>query len=215
MDKKVVYYYVLDTLADWEPGYVLAELNTGRFFKKEAPAYTVKTVSLNKEIVTTMGGVKILPDLAITEIDLNNAALLLLPGGDTWHDLQHQAILQVAQEFLKAGKLVAAICGATEALARAGILNHKQHTSNDLSALIEACPDYTGKDLYLEKPAVTDGNLITASGLAPLDYAYHILNNLEVFSTDSLEAWYQLHRTREPEYYFALAQSLPEESANL
>ena len=27
-----VYIYVLDTLADWELGYVTAELNSGRFF---------------------------------------------------------------------------------------------------------------------------------------------------------------------------------------
>lgn len=34
-----VYIYVLDTLADWELGYVTAELNSGRFFKKDAPAH--------------------------------------------------------------------------------------------------------------------------------------------------------------------------------
>jgi hypothetical protein len=38
MDKKVVYLYVLDTLADWEPGYVISELNTGRYFRREAPS---------------------------------------------------------------------------------------------------------------------------------------------------------------------------------
>ena len=29
-----VYVYALDTLADWELGYVIAELNSGRFFKR-------------------------------------------------------------------------------------------------------------------------------------------------------------------------------------
>ena len=37
-----VYVYVLDTLADWELGYVTAELNSGRFFKKDAPGVSVK-----------------------------------------------------------------------------------------------------------------------------------------------------------------------------
>ena len=32
-----IYVYVLDTLADWEIGYVTAELHSGRFFKKDAP----------------------------------------------------------------------------------------------------------------------------------------------------------------------------------
>lgn len=29
-----VYIYTLDTLADWELGYITAELNSKRFFKK-------------------------------------------------------------------------------------------------------------------------------------------------------------------------------------
>ena len=28
-----IYVYVLDTLADWELGYVTSELNSGRFFR--------------------------------------------------------------------------------------------------------------------------------------------------------------------------------------
>lgn len=28
-----IYLYVLDTLADWEPGYILAELHSGRYLK--------------------------------------------------------------------------------------------------------------------------------------------------------------------------------------
>ena len=36
-----IYVYVLDTLADWELGYVTAELNSGRFFKKDAPSVSL------------------------------------------------------------------------------------------------------------------------------------------------------------------------------
>ena len=43
-----VYIYVLDTLADWELGYVTAELNSGRFFKKDAPEVSVKTVEIGR-----------------------------------------------------------------------------------------------------------------------------------------------------------------------
>ena len=31
-----IYVYVLDTLADWEMGHVISELNSGRFFKKDS-----------------------------------------------------------------------------------------------------------------------------------------------------------------------------------
>ena len=33
-----VYVYILDTFADWELGYVIAELNSRRFFKENAPS---------------------------------------------------------------------------------------------------------------------------------------------------------------------------------
>lgn len=43
-----VYVYALDTLADWELGYVIAELNSGRFFKKDAPGCQSKQSAFQK-----------------------------------------------------------------------------------------------------------------------------------------------------------------------
>ncbi len=37
-----IYVYVLDTLADWELGYVTAELNSGRFSKRTRSVYRSK-----------------------------------------------------------------------------------------------------------------------------------------------------------------------------
>lgn len=63
-----VYVYVLDTLADWELGYVTAELNSGRFFKRAAPGVTLKTVRDSKATVKTMGGLAATPDCLIEDI---------------------------------------------------------------------------------------------------------------------------------------------------
>ena len=43
-----IYVYVLDTLADWEIGYVTAELKSGRFFKEDAPSVSVSYTHLQK-----------------------------------------------------------------------------------------------------------------------------------------------------------------------
>ena len=72
-----IYVYVMDTLADWELGYVTAELNSGRFFKEGAPKVTLKTVSHSKEPVTTMGGMRIVPDCVIADIEVAEANVLL------------------------------------------------------------------------------------------------------------------------------------------
>lgn len=49
-----VYVYAPDTLADWEIVYVTAELNSRRFFQKDAPEVSVKTAGIAKEPVKTM-----------------------------------------------------------------------------------------------------------------------------------------------------------------
>ena len=207
---KTVYVYVQDTLADWEAGYALAELHSGRFFQSAAEPLRLKTCALSLEPVTTMGGLRILPDLTVEKICLVDAAMLILPGGDGWLQLQNEMILERAAAFLAADIPVAAICGATVALGRVGLLNHHRHTSNDLEFLRNVCGDvYTGSALYEEQPAVLDGNLITAAGTAPLEFACRIFERLDVFAAETLEAWYLLHKEKQPEYYAALVASLP------
>jgi hypothetical protein len=63
MRQKKVYIYVQDTWSDWEAGFVLPELNSGRFFKNKGERIPVKTVGLTKDPITTMGGVSITPIL--------------------------------------------------------------------------------------------------------------------------------------------------------
>lgn len=38
-----VYVYVMETMADWELGYVMAELHSKRYFRKDAPEIEVRT----------------------------------------------------------------------------------------------------------------------------------------------------------------------------
>ena len=38
---RTLYLYVLDTLADWEPGHVLADSRSGRYLKDPALRYSV------------------------------------------------------------------------------------------------------------------------------------------------------------------------------
>lgn len=63
-----VYIYVLDTLADWELGYVTAELHSGRFFRRDGPGVSVKTVGISREPVRSMGGLAVVPDCTVCAI---------------------------------------------------------------------------------------------------------------------------------------------------
>ena len=122
--------YVLDTMADWENGYFLQGLTLQKM--AGAVKYELQTVSLSKRTIKTAGGVTIVPDITLEEIDELQAGALLLIGGDTWKEKSNQPILEVANSFLEKNILVAAICGATLGLANNGILNSNYHTSNAL-----------------------------------------------------------------------------------
>jgi putative intracellular protease/amidase len=208
MKNNVVYLYVFDTMADWEIGYLTAELNSGRYFKKSLAPLKIVTAGLNKTPVTTMGGLTILPDIEIGACNIEDAAALILPGGETWLETVHEPVLSLAEQFLEKGVLVAAICGATTGLAKAELLDARSHTSNDLNYLKMVCPTYVGAAHYIYEPAVTEGNLITAAGVAPLEFTAHVLRALGVFSEETLDAWYHLFKTHEPEHYFALMASI-------
>ncbi len=203
-----IYVYVLDTLADWELGYVIAELNSGRFFKKDAPCVSVKTVSFSKEPVKTMGGLTIVPDCLIHDIAVSETSVLLLPGANTWNDPKHSAIIEKAGELLSVEAMVCAICGATVALANHALLDQRPHTSNGAGFLEMFSPSYKGQSFYVDKPSVADNNLITAGPTGALLWARQIIEHLGVFQSNTLESWYEYFRTGEPQHFFALMQTL-------
>lgn len=205
-----MYLYILDTMADWEPGFLLAELGSGRFFRSPDQRYTLRLCGRTRDPVTTMGGLHLTPELTLGEIEPAVDRVLILPGADTWLDPLQVPEFETISRYLETGMVIAAICGATLGLAQAGLLDNRPHTSNDLNALKMFCPGYAGEHYYVTEPAVTDGNLVTASGLAPVDFAYQVLKKLGLMRESTLEAWYHLHLTKKPEYYYRLMESLGE-----
>jgi len=205
-----VYIYTLDTLADWELGYVTAELNSRRFFKKDAPEVTVKTVAVSKEPVKTMGGLTIIPDCSINDIVVSEKSVLLLPGANTWDNPKHRAIIEKAGELLSAGAMVCAICGATVALANAGLLNQRPHTSNGAGYLEMFSSAYKGQKFFINAPSVADHSLITASSTGALFWTKQIIEQLDVFQNNTLEAWYAYFSTGKVQHFYTLMQTLAE-----
>lgn len=191
MDKQIVYLFVFDTLADWEAGYAIAGINSPDF-QKIPNRYRVQTLGLTSDPVTTLGGVTILPDIGLDEVDAG--AMLILPGGEAWNGNNNDRILETAKAFLQSNLPIAAICGATAGLARAGILDDKPHTSNSL-AYLQATTDYGGAAFYREEPAVMANNVITANSTAPLEFAYQIFKALDLYTPATLEAWYGFFKT--------------------
>jgi putative intracellular protease/amidase len=204
MERQIVHLFVFDTLSDWEPAYAVAGINNP-VFQSNPGRYGVRTVGLTADRVMTVGGVTVLPDMALDALEPAQSAMLILPGGMTWDEGGNTAAVEKAKDFLAAGVPVAAICGATAGLARGGLLDDRQHTSNARDYLRVA--NYRGEALYLDQAAVTDGDLITAGGAAPLEFAREVFRRLKVYNTATLDAWYGLFKTGDPEFFYALLES--------
>jgi putative intracellular protease/amidase len=209
MKTQNVHLLVLDTLADWEPGLTIAHLN------EPAPGmpskYRVRSVGLSSKTVVTKGGLRILPELTLEELSPADSALLIFPGADIWMEQRTDPALEKALAFVKAGVPVAAICGGTVGLARAGLLDTRRHTSNAPEFL--AGTGYAGADYYVNQPVVEDDGVITAPATASLELAKHLLQKLHVFAPAALEAWYALYRTGNPKHYFEFVEAVKKQAA--
>ncbi|MBP7401472.1 MAG: glutamine amidotransferase [Clostridia bacterium] len=206
--EKVACLYVFDTMADWEYAILVSELHSGGYFRPGRPPIRVITAARTSDPVTTMGGIRILPDLTVADCRTAELAALILPGGETWASAEHDPVLALAALCLREGIPVGAICGAVLGLARTGQLNDRLHTANDLGWLRASAPEYRGETHYRHAPAVADGPLVTATGAAPLEFAMEMLRILDVFTREILDAWYRFYKTQAPEAYYTLAASL-------
>lgn len=202
MQPRTVHLFVFDTLADWEPGYAIAGINNPAY-QVHPGRYRVQTVGTAPR-VTTAGGMTIIPDIRVDALDPKQSAMLIIPGGEVWDGAGVPVAVEKAREFLAAGVPVAAICGATSGLARAGLLDDVDHTSNAPEYL--QTTGYGGAARYRAEPAVMDGSLITAPGTAPLEFAREIFRKLELYEPRALDAWYALFKHNDASAFYALAE---------
>jgi putative intracellular protease/amidase len=87
-------------------------------------------------------------------------------------------ISQAANAMIAVDRPVTAICAATLALAHAGLLDHRAHTSNGRGFIEKYVRRYRGQGMYRVAQAVSDRLVITANGLAPIAFAVEIFRTL-------------------------------------
>ncbi|MDK1473052.1 DJ-1/PfpI family protein [Streptomyces sp. 549] len=202
-DSRLVHVALYDTLADWEIALVTPYLRKN--------GHRVVTVAEHGAPVTTMGGLRVLPDLTLAELRPEDSALLIVAGAEQW-PTRIAPFASAARRFLDAGVPVAAICGGTAALAAEGLLDDRAHTGAVPEAL--AATGYAGGAHYREADAVTDRNVVTAGPTAPIAFAREILAHLRVLDENVLDAWFRLYAHSDPDAFAeAMAAEGPGEAA--
>lgn len=187
--KKIILFVILDQYSDWEAAYVSSLiLALGR------DRYSVKTVSLTKDKVHSLGGFTTLPDYDIQSAPAEFEGLILI-GGMSWRKKEAMQVKSLVEKAFNNGKVLGAICDASGFLGTIGFLNNVNHTGNDLNDIKQWAKDeYTGEERYIMQPAVRDDKIVTANGTASLQFAKEVLIALEIAPVNKILEWYNFYK---------------------
>jgi putative intracellular protease/amidase len=158
-----------DLFADWETGFFSASARD--FFGAEVLHFSPRGGTVESE-----GGLRVTPAGAFQDIDATGSAALIICGSQKWSGSAGTDISELLQQAERARVPIGAICAGTLAAARAGLLDDRAHTSNDLAWLKEQVPSYRGTDRYRDvNDAVSDRGVVTAPSSAPAAFAIALL----------------------------------------
>jgi len=182
-----IYVFLFNGFSDWEISYLTPEISKSEEFE-------LIYFSKDGNPVTSMGGLLITPTTSLNELRIDDVSMLILPGGTAWEKGDNNEIENLVRNLFEKRKPIAAICAATTYLGQLGFLNDLKHTSNDINYLKSIAPDYCGDENYQNSFAVTDKNIITANGIASIEFAREVFKSIELYSDSNIEKWFQLFK---------------------
>ena len=130
---------------------------------------------MDRTSIKTSSGIQMEADVEIEGINLDEADMLILPGGmpGTKYLGECELLCNKVKEFNEQGKKIAAICAAPSVLGKLGVLNGKKAIC--YPGFEEALEGATISDI----DPVTDGNVTTAGGLGhAISFAVEIIKVL-------------------------------------
>jgi putative intracellular protease/amidase len=181
------YLIIFEGWADYQTSLACAEIarRDGR---------QLRIVGLTREPVPSISGLRVDPELTISGIDVEDACLLILPGGPLWEERDVPEVTALVRTFRERDIPIAAIGSGTLVLARAGVLGSGRHTSNSLAYLKSHVPEYRDDAHYVNVVDVADAGLITAHEGGHVDFAHEIIKILALLDEPERRTWYRLHR---------------------
>ena len=189
---KTVLFVLLDQFADWEAAFLAPALRGG--IMPGRPGSHAMRYATPGEFRALDRRHDRYPRLR-TETPPDDCAGLILVGGMSWATPETERIVPLVREALSRGILVGAICNAASFLAAHGFLNGGRHTGNASKCFGNGGgANYTGAELYQERQAVRDGNVVTANGSGYLEFTRECLLALEADTLEQIAASYAFNK---------------------
>ncbi len=185
---KEILFVILDDFAEWEATPLSAAIN-------QTDGFCVKTVSITKKPVKSIGGFTVIPDYTLSEcIDKEFYGLVLI-GGKSWRTDEAKQVAPIVDKALLRNVIIAGICDASVFLGTMGLLNEIEHTSNTLEDIQNYIgKKYSGAKYYKNQQVVRSQNIITANGTASLEFAKEELLGLNIMPSQEVEQWYRFYK---------------------
>lgn len=189
-----ILYVLLPDYAAHEIVYLSQAIASDEYALKENPKYVNNVVAPTMEPVKSIGGFRTLPDYSFETMPDDYAALVLI-GGFGWTTPVAGQVVPIVRQAIESGKVVGAICNGASFMAKFGFLNVVKHTGNGLEQLkMWGGSNYTNPDGYIHAQAVSDGNIVTANGSAPLEFAKELLLLLGNDTPERIKMYYQFYK---------------------
>lgn len=142
----------------------------------------VITVALDKTPKRSSSSFNVLPDMLLEEVDIESVDAFIIPGGDpNSEELRSDALVNFIRDLDDRDKTIAAICSAPIHLAKAGVLEGKKYTT---TLEPEEYDVFNGMK-FLEMGLVVDKNIITAMGMAYVEFGIKLFD--EIVGFESIE----------------------------
>ena len=170
--------FIFDGMTDYEIAFIAHLLNSDA--GKE-----IITISYKDNLIMGKTGFTYKPSKLVKDVLNEDVEGLIIPGG--WFGDTKPELMELINNLNFKGKLLGAICGAgTVFLAKAGILNNVKYTTPVIDWTQKHIDVFGEKDPFprnnfISQRVVRDSNIITAQGIAFVDFAIEICDWFNLF----------------------------------
>jgi putative intracellular protease/amidase len=145
------------------------------------------TIAYEDKMIKGRSGFLYKPSRLVADVLNEDVEGLIITGG--WYGETKPELIELINKLNSKGKLISGICGAgTVYLAKAGVLNNVKYTTPVVEWTKKHIDVFGEKDPFprenfiLER-VVRDGNIITAQGIAFIDFAIEICDWFDLFES--------------------------------
>ena len=170
--------FIFDEMTDYEITFISHLLGTDA--GKE-----IITIAYEDKMIKGRSGFLYKPSRLVDDVLDEDVEGLIITGG--WYGQTKPELMKLINNLNSKGKLISAICGAgTVFLAKAGVLNNVKYTTPIVEWTQKHIEIYGNEDPFprenfVSERVVRDRNIITAQGIAFIDFAIEICDWFNLF----------------------------------